>query len=970
MHSHKNLKQIIRRILELISEIESYEFYKNNLLETTKRLYDEYQEGMYPYTEYKKLLDSVLKGKSKKEWVKYYNSYIYSLLKQIEPLYSQIIYSMYHDRTSEKLELSAQVKRDGKKEAKEPSPGKPVIDLEDIEEQEKKEQPEPEEDYEFVEVKRPSMISRLRDAVTPDRKDKAAEEDIEDKGASEKGISANEPNDENLLKKEDDVSRIAQGVKGQAEEKPEKIPEYGPEGVSGNLMPKKESLLDRLKESVFQKSIDSRKRSIESKIRKAGRGSLARRLSEKILTRKSVPKKPEPITAPRSREGIIAGLKSRLNQLLGSVSSKPRKHSKSKEEKHKRDKKDRRDQKDRSYETDKPYSRKEELPSILHSESRIKKVIDDLKLKARLALMKVIPSKKPAKAAQPPKKRKFFDALKGAVKQKKDEEPKIILKPDEDKALKRLIDNVDRINEDISSGRTPEASMPLGIRFKIAMIRLHLTLRNVLRKRPEISKKLPEAAVPEMEEPEVPEKQEAEKPEITEEPEEKVPEPLKKPAISGIIKKPGDILKSIASAAKSAVTKPMSVLNNLYKRSRKPEVEPEKVIKAAPELKKEPEKILEKPKTKIGSSIWSPIKAWYRRLSEEEKKFISKKTHVPHSLHVEALKDKIVPAFEQEKIPSGMLSEEVDRIKGIMEQKKKFEVYQPSYYGSIANTLVRRLTFYLVDRFPGIFKRLYDQLRLANIKVLSNTYLNIMMLSVILAFGGSFILFSVFFLLARNPLFIIFPKSLIMALIFAIVVFILFYMYPSIQAKNRERSINTNLPFAINHISAVSGSGVPPTKMFKLLVESEEYGEVASELGKIVEYVDLFGYDLLTAIRSVSLTVPSAPLKEFLEGIVSTIESGSEIKDYLKQKASEAMLSYELERQKYLETIATYSDVYTGILIAAPLFFIVALSLVSMLGGTIGGMDINLIIVIGAYVVIPLLNILFLVFIELTQPEV
>ncbi|MCX6706812.1 MAG: type II secretion system F family protein, partial [Candidatus Woesearchaeota archaeon] len=164
--------------------------------------------------------------------------------------------------------------------------------------------------------------------------------------------------------------------------------------------------------------------------------------------------------------------------------------------------------------------------------------------------------------------------------------------------------------------------------------------------------------------------------------------------------------------------------------------------------------------------------------------------------------------------------------------------------------------------------------------------------------------------------------------------------------------------------------GVPPTKMFKLLVESEEYGQVAVEIGKIVEYVDLFGYDLLTAIKSVSLTVPSIALKEFLEGIVSTIESGSDIKEYLRNKSSEAMLAYELERQNYLETIATYSDVYTGILIAAPLFFIVALSLIGMLGGRLGGIDINLIIVIGTYGVIPAMNILFLLFIELTQPEV
>ena len=50
------------------------------------------------------------------------------------------------------------------------------------------------------------------------------------------------------------------------------------------------------------------------------------------------------------------------------------------------------------------------------------------------------------------------------------------------------------------------------------------------------------------------------------------------------------------------------------------------------------------------------------------------------------------------------------------------------------------------------------------------------------------------------------------------------------------------------------------------------------------------------------------------------------------------------------------------------LFFVVALSLVSMLGGTIGGFEINVLILLGGYVIIPLLNILFLVFLEATQP--
>ncbi|MBI5398825.1 type II secretion system F family protein [Candidatus Woesearchaeota archaeon] len=188
--------------------------------------------------------------------------------------------------------------------------------------------------------------------------------------------------------------------------------------------------------------------------------------------------------------------------------------------------------------------------------------------------------------------------------------------------------------------------------------------------------------------------------------------------------------------------------------------------------------------------------------------------------------------------------------------------------------------------------------------------------------------------------------------------------------KTRRKSINTNLSFAINHMGAVAASGVPPTKMFKLIAQSTEYGELSIEIEKIVNYVDVFGYDVLTAIKTVAATTPSPAFKEFFEGMISTTQSGGDIKAYLSQKAKEAMLTYKLDRKKYTETISTYSDIYTGILIAAPLFFVAALSLVSLLGGKVGGVDVNIITVVGTYLVIPILNIGFITFLELTQPEV
>ncbi|MBI4738330.1 type II secretion system F family protein [Candidatus Woesearchaeota archaeon] len=357
----------------------------------------------------------------------------------------------------------------------------------------------------------------------------------------------------------------------------------------------------------------------------------------------------------------------------------------------------------------------------------------------------------------------------------------------------------------------------------------------------------------------------------------------------------------------------------------------------------------------------------------KETAFTDKKVEFETStVRSEALRRKVAPELraQVEEITATALTEEARRIKSILEKRKALKIYQPSFFGALANVTIKKISLWLLDNFPNFFKELYQTLRLANIKILSNTYVNIMVFGVISAFIVGLFLFVIIFSFLDLPLRVLFVRTATMAFLLSLVTFAGFYSYPTAKMKNRRKSINTNLSFVINHMGAVASSGVPPTKMFKLIAQSTEYGEVSVEIEKIVNYVEVFGYDVLTAIKTVAATTPSPAFKEFFEGMISTTQSGGDIKAYLSQKAKEAMLTYKLDRKKYTETISTYSDIYTGILIAAPLFFVAALSLVSLLGGKVGGVDVNIITVVGTYMVIPVLNICFITFLELTQPEV
>ncbi|MBN1386495.1 type II secretion system F family protein [Candidatus Woesearchaeota archaeon] len=352
------------------------------------------------------------------------------------------------------------------------------------------------------------------------------------------------------------------------------------------------------------------------------------------------------------------------------------------------------------------------------------------------------------------------------------------------------------------------------------------------------------------------------------------------------------------------------------------------------------------------------------------KKFISKKKQGKGEEEFKSWLPEEKLEIEDYGLKDTLILEEARQIEHVIENKELLKIHQPSKLGYISTITIKKITSYLLENFPDTFRNLYSSIRLSNMNILSNTYTNIMIFLSTLSFIISVPAYSFLFTITGNNPLMILVKSVVMTILTTGIVFFSFYAYPGIKLKGRRHNIEKNLPFAINHVSAVATSGVPPIRMFRLISESEEYGEISVEFSKIVEFTDLLGYDLLTAMKSVSSTTPSRALREFFEGFVSTIESGGDILNYLRQESEEQMTNYEITRQKYNEIISTASDIYTGILLAAPLFFIVTLTLVSMLGGKVLGFDANVMIALGTYVLIPVLNLMFIVFFSLSQPGV
>ncbi|MFA5887954.1 MAG: type II secretion system F family protein [Candidatus Nanoarchaeia archaeon] len=296
-----------------------------------------------------------------------------------------------------------------------------------------------------------------------------------------------------------------------------------------------------------------------------------------------------------------------------------------------------------------------------------------------------------------------------------------------------------------------------------------------------------------------------------------------------------------------------------------------------------------------------------------------------------------------------------------------YTLYSTNPYGKYANRMFESLTLAVTDRFKNELQGFYKSLRVSGIKVLSKTYISMMFLSAVIAFVAVTLLASAFY--SAPNIIIQVLRGIMLGILGAGITVAIMYFYPASVAKTKESAIKADLPFVIINMAAVAGSGAKPISIFKTILSSDEYPGMKSEIKKIVNYVNLFGYDLSTALRAVARDTPSLRFKDVLDGIVNTITSGGDLKEYLNAMADEALTTYKLERQKSVEQIGTYSDIYTTICIAAPLLFFVTLAIIQTMGGEIGGVSVATISSFGTYLVIPIMNVGFIIFVDAVQPK-
>jgi len=202
-------------------------------------------------------------------------------------------------------------------------------------------------------------------------------------------------------------------------------------------------------------------------------------------------------------------------------------------------------------------------------------------------------------------------------------------------------------------------------------------------------------------------------------------------------------------------------------------------------------------------------------------------------------------------------------------------------------------------------------------------------------------------------------------LVFGGLTYLVFMLYPGLEAGNRRRNIDASLPYAINYITSMSTAGITPAEVFRLLGSSTIYGQSAVEARYIAREIDIFGRDLIDSLRLVSSSTPSRRMKEFLQGTMASVSSGGNITEYFRTKAEQYALENRQTQKMFLETLALVSESYVTAMVAGTLFLIILQSIMSVMSGDNNPLFLYAVI----YIMIPLWNEAFVIMISSMTPE-
>lgn len=272
------------------------------------------------------------------------------------------------------------------------------------------------------------------------------------------------------------------------------------------------------------------------------------------------------------------------------------------------------------------------------------------------------------------------------------------------------------------------------------------------------------------------------------------------------------------------------------------------------------------------------------------------------------------------------------------------------------NTFYKKLCYRMVGRYiegSSLENEFSTLLYQAEIKMSGNMFLSVLLTSSLIL---SLAVGAVFYILSIELV----PPLFAALLAFAAPIGVVYFQLTS-KIQNRRLAIDSNLPFAISHMSILASIGTTPLNLLRM-VASADHGEVSAELKKILYSVDTLGKDVIAAVLEVARTTPSPHMRSLLIEITRMIHTGGGMEAYLHNRLDQ-LLEIKRQVQKELnQSLALFSEMYITFISTGVIMSVLGVTVGSILmGGKIGPFQASDLFNIFVYFIMPVTNVLFFV---------
>ena len=200
-------------------------------------------------------------------------------------------------------------------------------------------------------------------------------------------------------------------------------------------------------------------------------------------------------------------------------------------------------------------------------------------------------------------------------------------------------------------------------------------------------------------------------------------------------------------------------------------------------------------------------------------------------------------------------------------------------------------------------------------------------------------------------------------------VFGLMYKYPEVNVGARNRRLAEEAPYFIGYMATLAASGLTLEGIFKAIAKEETKEEFVKSARYIVRDLDILGFDVITALTNLIGKTPPGAFNELLEGLISTVQSGGNLKEFFTACAKVQMEEKKMVIQKMTSSLGIVAEIYTILLVVFPLMAVIMFSIMATMAKTFLGFDITTVMMLISYLLVPMFGVIIVIMVDGMVPK-